>query len=79
MEVQFSPEQEAELATLAERAGTDTAGYVKSLALEAVDEAARFRGAVRKGLEQAERGEFLKDEEVFAWLQQQKQREQDQC
>jgi len=46
MEVHFTPEQEAQLAQIATKAGTDER-LVKDAALRLLQEAARFRAAVR--------------------------------
>ena len=50
MEVHFTPEQEAQLAQIATTAGTDPERLVKDAALRLLQEDARFRAAVRKGL-----------------------------
>jgi predicted transcriptional regulator len=64
MEVHFTPDQEAQLAHLAAVAGTDTERLVKDAALRLLVEDARFRAAVREGVAQAERGEFIEEEEM---------------
>jgi predicted transcriptional regulator len=66
MEVHFTPEQEAQLAQIATRSGTDTERLVKDAALRLLAEDARFREAVREGLEQADRGLFIEEEEMDA-------------
>ena len=71
MQVNFSPEQEAELSQIAAHAGMDTEHLVKDAALRLVDETARFRAAVREGIAQADRGELLEDDTVRGWLEQQ--------
>ena len=45
MQVDFTPEQEAQLAKLATNAGTDAEGLVKDAALRLLDEAAAFPDA----------------------------------
>lgn len=65
MEVQFTPEQEAQLAHIAYEAGTDPARFVKDAALRLMEDA-NFRAAVREGLAQARRGEFIEEEEMDA-------------
>jgi predicted transcriptional regulator len=62
MEVHFTPEQEAQLSAIANQAGTDPEHLVKSAALRPLERDARFRAAVRKGLEPADRGEFVERE-----------------
>ena len=64
MEVHFTPEQEAQLSEIATQAGTDAEQIVKKAALRLLERDARFRNAVRKGLEQADRGEFVDDAEM---------------
>ena len=62
MEVHFTPEQEAQLAQIATNAGTD-AEVVKQAALRLLEEDARFRAAVQEGIAQADRGDFIEEEE----------------
>jgi predicted transcriptional regulator len=66
MTVQLTAEQEAQLARIAEQSGR----AVDELAREAVDrylaEDAHFRAAVLQGLAEADRGELLSSEEVWA-------------
>lgn len=70
MEVHFSPEQEAQLAQIATQGGTDAERLVKDAALRLLEEDARFRAAVREGIAQADRGEFIEEEEMDARLEQ---------
>lgn len=74
MEVDFTPEQEAQLARIAQHAGTDTELLVKAAALRLVEEQERFSAAVQEGLAQADRGELIDDDEVRLWLEQQELR-----
>ena len=69
MEVHFTPEQEAQLAQIARNSGTDTEHLVKDAALRLVEEDARFRAAVRRGIAQADRGELLDHNEVVARIE----------
>ena len=55
MEVHFTPEQEAQLPEIASQASTDAEHLVKKVALSLLERDARFRSAVHKGLEQADR------------------------
>ncbi len=66
MEVHFTPEQETQLEKIAAEAGTDTEELIKSAALRLLEEDARFRAAVRHGIAQADRGEFIEEEEMDA-------------
>jgi predicted transcriptional regulator len=69
MEVHFTPEQEAQLSELASHAGTDTERLVKDAALRLLEQDARFRAAVREGIAQADRGEFIEEEEMEARIE----------
>lgn len=66
MQVPFTPEQEALLSEMATHEGLAPETLVKDAALRLLEEDARFRAGVRKGLEQAERGEFIEEEEMDA-------------
>ncbi len=69
VEVHFTPEEEAQLSQVAAHAGKDAEQLVKDAALRLLEEDARFRAAVRKGIEQAERGEFVEEEEMDARIE----------
>jgi predicted transcriptional regulator len=62
MEVHFTPEQETKLSQIATRAGTDAEQLVKDAVLRLLQEEARFPAAVREGIVQADRGEFIEEE-----------------
>ena len=67
MEVQLTPEQEAQLAKLAQHSGKRNAvELLKDTALRLLDEDARFRAAVLEGKAYADRGEFIEEEEMDA-------------
>jgi predicted transcriptional regulator len=66
MELHFTPEQEAQLARIASQEGTDAERLVKQAALRLLQEDARFHAAVREGIAQADRGEFIEHEEMDA-------------
>ena len=70
MEVHFTPEQEAQLAQIATNEGTEPERLVKDAALRLLQEDARFRDAVREGIAQADRGEFIEDDKMSARLEQ---------
>ena len=70
MEVHFTPEQEAQLAQVAAKAGTDAARLVEDAALRVLERDARFRAAVWEGIAQADRAEFIEEEEMDARLAQ---------
>ena len=69
MEVHFTPEQEAQLAQIASTEGTEPERLVKEAALRLLQEDARFRAAVREGIAQADRGEFIEEDEMDARLE----------
>jgi predicted transcriptional regulator len=69
MEVHFTPEQEAQLSQIASRAGTDTERLVKDAVVRLLEQDARFRAAVREGIAQADRGEFIEEEEMDARIE----------
>lgn len=69
MKIDFSPEQEAKLAQMATTEGTDAERLVKEAALRLLEEDARFRSAVREGVAQAERGEFIEEDEMAVRLE----------
>ncbi|HKW97769.1 MAG TPA: hypothetical protein VJN43_08530 [Bryobacteraceae bacterium] len=69
MEVHFTPDQEAQLAQIAATAGTDAERLVKDAALRLLEDA-RFRAAVSEGIAQADRGEFVEEEEMNSRLEQ---------
>jgi len=69
MEVHFTPEQEEQLSQIASHAGTDTERLVKDVALRLLEQDARFRAAVREGIAQADRGEFIEQEETEARIE----------
>jgi predicted transcriptional regulator len=66
MEVRFTPEQEVRLSQIATREGLDPEELVKDAALRLLEDDTRFRAGVRKGLEQADRGEFIEEQEMDA-------------
>ena len=69
VEISFTPEQEAQLSRIASYNGTPAEQLVKEAALRLVEEEARFRAGVKRGIEQADRGELLDHDEVKARIQ----------
>jgi predicted transcriptional regulator len=69
MEVHFTPEQEAQLAEIANQSGTDAEHLVKNAALRLLERETSFRAAVQRGIEQANRGEFVPDDEMEARIE----------
>ncbi|HVT97995.1 MAG TPA: hypothetical protein VHE33_10850, partial [Acidobacteriaceae bacterium] len=66
MEVRLTPDEEARLAAIAAVVGTDPEQLIKDAALNLLDEDQRFREAVRAGIAQADRGEFIEQAEINA-------------
>jgi predicted transcriptional regulator len=66
MEVRFTPDEEARLTTIATQEGVAPAELVKDAALQLIKDDTRFRACVRRGIEQADRGEFVEEEEMDA-------------
>lgn len=65
MEVHFTPEQEARLSQLASHIGKgDAEQLVKDWALSLLEQDKRFRAAVQEGIDQADQGEFIEEEEM---------------
>lgn len=69
MEVHFTPEQEAQLAQMATKVGTDPERLVKDVLVRYLDDEARFLEAVEKGIAAAERGQFIEEEEMDARIE----------
>jgi predicted transcriptional regulator len=69
MEVQLTPEQEAQLAQIAVKVGTNPERLAKDVLVRYLDDEARFLAAVEKGLAAAERGEFIEEEEMDARIE----------
>lgn len=70
MEVPFTAEQEAQLARMATKPGMNAAHLVKDAALRLLEEEAHFRAAVREGIAQADRGEFIEEEKMDSRFEQ---------
>ena len=69
MEIQFTPEQEAQLVQIAAKAGTAPERVVTNVVERYLGEEAHFLAAVEKGIAAAERGEFIEEEEMDARLE----------
>lgn len=70
MEVRFTLEQETQLARIAESAGTNAEDLGRNAALRILESEERFRAAVREGIAQADRGEFIEEDEMDARFEQ---------
>jgi predicted transcriptional regulator len=64
MQITFTAEQEAQIAQIANKAGTDPELLVKDAVLRLLDDDAQFIEAVLQGEAQLERGESLTHEQV---------------
>jgi predicted transcriptional regulator len=69
MEVHFTPEQQAQIAQIASKAGTVPERLVTNLVVRYLGEEARFLAAVEKGIAAAERGDFIEEKEMDARLE----------
>jgi len=69
MEVHFTAEQEARLSKIATHEGIDPVQLVKDAALRLLEDDARFRAAVRKGVQQADQVNLIEEEEMDARVQ----------
>jgi len=67
MEVHFTPEQEARLAKIAGAKGISPEQFVQEAGLRSLEkENESFRASVRKGIEQADQGQFIEEAEMDA-------------
>jgi predicted transcriptional regulator len=66
MEVPFTAEQETRLGQIASAQGIEPARLVQDAALLLFDEDERFRAGVRKGIDQADQGNFIEESEMDA-------------
>jgi predicted transcriptional regulator len=69
MEVQLTPEQEAQLAQIATKAGTNPERLAKDVLVRYLGDKAQFIAAVERGIAAAERGEFIEEEEMDARIE----------
>jgi len=64
MQLNFTPEQEAQLSRLASHQGMNAEELAKDVLLRLIEDNERFLAAVKVGVDQADRGEFIAHEEV---------------
>ena len=64
MEVQFTPEQEAQISQIAGHNGTAPEQLVKETVNRMLEGRARFIAGVQKGIPAADRGELIEHDEV---------------
>ena len=65
MEVHFSPDVETRLQQVASANGKDAEQLVKDTVARMLENQARFIAGVQKGIEQADRGEFVEHKDVL--------------
>ena len=65
MEVHFSPDVETQLQRVASANGKNAEQLVKDAVAHMLENRARFIAGVERGVEQAERGEFIEHEDVI--------------
>jgi predicted transcriptional regulator len=65
MEVHFSPDIETRLQQVASANGKDAEQLVKDTVARMLEDQARFIAGVQKGIEQADRGEFVEHKDVL--------------
>jgi hypothetical protein len=66
MEVHFTHEQEMRLLKIATHEGIDPAQLVKEAALRLLEDDARFHNAVGQGMQQADQGQLIEEDEMDA-------------
>jgi predicted transcriptional regulator len=66
MQLNFTPEQEAKLESIAHRAGKPVEQFLTDAALNLLRENDRFLEAVENGIAAADRGEFIDEDEMDA-------------
>lgn len=66
MEVHFTPDQEMRLLKIAAHEGVDIAELVKEAVLRLLEADTRFRNALRQGIQQADQGQFIEEDEMDA-------------
>lgn len=66
MEVPLKPEVETQINRIAAVTGQDAPNFVAELVERYIGEEARFLAGVQRGIDQADRGEFIDEEEMDA-------------
>jgi predicted transcriptional regulator len=64
MHLNFTPEQEAQLANIAQRAGKPVEQFLTDAALDLLRPTDRYLEAVESGIAAADRGEFIEEDEM---------------
>ncbi len=66
MELRFTPEQEARLSKIATKERVGPEEQANNASLRLLEHDTRFRSGVQKGIEQADQGAFVEEEEMDA-------------
>ena len=69
MVVQLSIEQEAQLSQIAAQAGRSADELAREVVARYIADEAQFRAAVQAGIEDADRGNFVPTEEIWAAIE----------
>jgi predicted transcriptional regulator len=69
MNVDFTPEQEALLSQIATQSGKDASQLVKDAALRLLENNTRFRAGVQRGINAANCGDFIEEDEMDARIE----------
>jgi predicted transcriptional regulator len=69
MEVHFSPDVETRLQQVASANGKDAEQLVKDTVARMLENQARFIAGVHRGIEQADRGEFVEHQDVVSRIE----------
>ena len=69
MEVHFTPDTQAQLQQLAASEGKNAAQVVEETIARVLEKRAKFLEGVQRGIDAADRGELVDDDEVRRWLE----------
>ena len=69
MEVHFTPDTQAQLQQLAASEGKNAAQVVEETITRVLERRAKFLEGVQRGIDAADRGELVDDDEVRHWLE----------
>ena len=69
MDIHLTADQEAQLADLAARAGRDPGDLAADAVARYLDDERRFAEAVKRGINAADRGDFVASDEVWAQVE----------
>lgn len=69
MDVQFSAKTEAQLKQFAESEGKDAGQLVEETMARVLKRREQFLESVERGIDAADRGELIDDDDVRAWLE----------